>query len=130
MKPLRYIIIFKIGFTIVFWCIPLILFPKSCFIKLGIPVSETLLFLRFLGVAYLALVIGYIGGLIEIRRDKKPFQAVWVGIWSNGLACAVLLYYGLTGEWATWQMPAPILLWASAFVTFWLALLLFLYRPA
>lgn len=130
MKPLRYIFIVKIVVTLVVWCIPLIMFPKSLFIKFGIPVSETLLFFRLLGVAYLALVIGYILGLIEIYRDRKPFQATWLGISSNGLACAVLFYYGLTREWATWQIPSQILLWASAFLTCCLTILLFRYRPA
>ena len=129
MKSLRNILIFKIVVTIVVWCIPLIMFPESFFVRFGIPISGTLLFFRLLGVAYLALVIGYILGLIEIHRDKKPFQAIWLGISSNGLACAVLLYYGLTGEWSTWQIPSQFLLWASAFVTGGLTILLFRYRP-
>ncbi len=117
MKSLSVVLIFKIVFTVVLWCLPLLFFPESLLIKLGLPEPSSMLFLRLLGMAYVALVVGYCFGLRKTLKGERPTDVVWVGIVSNGGACLLLLSYGLLGAWQTWGFPATILMWVSGVIT-------------
>ncbi|WP_163671012.1 hypothetical protein [Adonisia turfae] len=74
-------------------------------------------FLRLLGMAYLALVVGYYFGLMETLNGGHPINIVWVGIVSNGGACLILLINAILRTWQEWELPAQVMMWLSLFVT-------------
>ena len=117
MNSLAIVLIIKIIFTVLLWCLPLLLFPESLLIKLGLPKSSTMLFLRLLGMAYLALVGGYCFGLMEMLNGDYPTDVVWMGIVSNGGACLILLINGMLRTWKTWGLPAQFMMWFSLIAT-------------
>jgi hypothetical protein len=116
-RALSRLLALKIALTLAVWCVPLLLFPPGWLAALGFPLPEPLLFLRLLGMAYLALVLGYAFGLGAARRGTYPAAVVWVGIVSNGGACLLLALAALAGTWASWGAIAPALMWASLFGT-------------
>ena len=118
---------FKIICTILFWCLPLLFFPKAWFLRIGLPIPEPLVFTRLLGAAYLALIVTYSLGLIEVQKGGVATQAVWTGIISNSLACAILTYYGFTGEWSIWSVQGQIIMWSSVILTLFITILLIPY---
>ncbi len=117
VNHLSKVLIFKISGTILLWCIPLLLFPDSLLIKIGIPKMETFLFLRLLGWAYLALCVGYAFALKASLSGKRLLGPIWVGIVSNGGACMYLIFFGLTGTWNQWGELLQSILWISVFAT-------------
>ena len=122
MKGLKGIFIRKIVITIIFLCVPLLFFPSSLFVKLGIPAPEPLMFARLLGVAYLALIVGYYKGMKAVSDNQNPLFAVDMGIVSNGVAGLVFLFYGASGGWSKWGQGAQIYMWVlflgTAIITF------------
>lgn len=50
--------------TLILWSLPLLTFPASWFVWIGMPEPEPILFLRLLGAAYLSLVVAYASGII------------------------------------------------------------------
>lgn len=117
LRGLINVLRFKIGATILCWCIPLLTFPASTLVQLGFPRQEEMMFLRMLGWAYLALCVGYAFALVDAHRGHRLVGTVWVGIVSNGGACALLLQYGVSGSWQAWGALAQIILWGSAIST-------------
>ena len=117
MNNLSKILIFKIGATVLLWCIPLLLFPVSWIRALGLPITESLIFLRLLGMAYSALCVGYWYGLQASLDGKRLMPPIVVGIVSNGGACLLLLGYGITGAWSSWGVLMQILMWISLIAT-------------
>ena len=116
--PLQVVLWVKIIVTVVLWCVPLLLFPKAWFEKIGYPREpDPMLFVRLLGVAYLALGVGYVLGLRELGHGGTAQQAVTVGIVSNGLACVTLLIYLARGKFADWGTWARAHIWASIAAT-------------
>lgn len=111
MKGLKVLFIRKIIITMIFLCIPLLFFPASLFVSLGIPAPRPMLFARLLGVAYFALLIGYYNGIKALDNGRSPLFAVDMGIASNGLGGLVLLYFGLTGSWSGWDEGARVYMW-------------------
>jgi hypothetical protein len=116
MRLLQIALILKILLTVC-WFVPLLCFSQARLKKLGMPAPEPLVFVRLLGAAFLALLVGYLLGLVDLRQGEKPLNTVLVGITSNGLACVVLLYYGLRGEWKEWGKIARACMWASVVFT-------------
>ena len=104
---------FSSALTIVAWCVPLLLFPASLLEALGFPVPEPQLFLRLLGMAYTALVVGYVAGLGSARRGEYPEATVVVGIVSNGGAFTILCIAAAMGTWSSWGSLAQLLMWGS-----------------
>jgi hypothetical protein len=84
---------------------------------MGMPEPKPLLFLRLLGAAYLALVVGYTCGLRRLARGDEVQDIVWVGITSNGLAFLILLLFGIMGAWTEWGIWAQIYMWISVVIT-------------
>lgn len=117
MNSLTIVLGIKIVFTALLWCILLLLFPESLLIQLGLPEPSTMLFLRLLGMAYLALVVGYCFGLSESLKGGHPLNIVWVGIISNGGACLILLINGILKIWQDWGLLAQVMMWLSLAVT-------------
>lgn len=114
LRGLKALLIRKIGITGLFWCLPLLAFPTSWFVALGIPSPEPIIFVRLLGAAYLALLVGYYMGIQGLKKGENPAQVIYMGITSNGLACLLLMYFGTTGAWSSWDTGAQIFMWLSA----------------
>lgn len=117
MNALSKVFVLKIAATVTCWCVPLILFPAALLEAIGMPQQPTYLFVRLLGWAYLALCVGYAFGLQAALRGTRAMGPVWVGVVSNGGACAILLWYGISGAWQGWGLALQALLWASAVAT-------------
>ena len=122
MNGLAIVFIIKIGFTLVLWCLPLLMVPEILLIKLGLPKPSSMLFLRLLGMAYLALTVGYGFGLIETLNGGHPRDIVLMGIISNGGACLILLINGVFRSWQAWGPPAQFMMWFSLIATGGIAL--------
>eukprot|EP00127_Corallochytrium_limacisporum_P005431 Clim_evm43s204 gene=Clim_evmTU43s204 len=86
----------KIVATMVAWSIPLIL-PLPAFVHSILGLPEPSIFTKLLGVAYLALCVGYYKGLGDVRSGVRPTQTIYVGIVSNGGACVMILSNWLGG---------------------------------
>jgi len=103
----------KIAVTICAWCAPLLLFPTGVLQWLGFSVPQPIVFLRLLGMAYLALVVSYLSTLRAIGKNVYPGAGVWVGIVSNGGASLCLALAASEGVWSSWGLPAQIFMWGS-----------------
>jgi hypothetical protein len=118
MNSLSLVLTFKIAATVLFWCVPLLLLPSSMLIELGFPAqSKDLMFVRMLGWAYLALCIGYAFGLKASLLGKRALGPIWVGIVSNGGACALLLLFGLSASWHDMVSLVQFIFWSSVVAT-------------
>lgn len=117
MNNLSKVFIFKITATVMFWCTPLIFFPAELLAALGVPEQPSYMFIRMLGWAYLALCVGYAFGLATSLQWHRALGLIWVGIVSNGGACAYLIYYGVSGEWVQWGGFVQFVLWSSVTAT-------------
>jgi hypothetical protein len=114
MKNLSRALALKIGITVFFWFIPLLFFPID-FLNdsIGFPELGPPVFIRLLGMAYGALLVGYVFGLIESLDGRYPRQAVWAGIVSNGGAFLLLSMAAFRHVWDTWDGWAPAFMWGS-----------------
>lgn len=128
MKALKGLLIRKIAITFTFWCVPLLLFPSSWFLALGIPVPGSMIFMRLLGAAYLALLVGYFMGLKGISAGESPKPVLTMGIASNGSAALLLTSSGATGGWSSWGGGAQAFLWISAVGALWITFSLLMFR--
>ena len=113
LRSLSMVLVAKIALTVAAWCIPLLFFPAALLETLGFPVPQPELFLRLLGMAYTALVVGYGFGLYASVRGEYPLGVVWVGIVSNGGAFAILCAAAVLGVWASWGVFAQVVMWGS-----------------
>ena len=127
MNKLSRVYIFKISATVLFWCVPLLLFPKELLIAAGFPGQETYMFVRMLGWAYLSLCVGYFIGLRAALKGELLMGPIYVGICSNGGACLFLLYYSFTGAWAGWGAWVQFIGYSSIVATFLITLGLYLF---
>ena len=89
---LRGVLVFKIIVTLTLWAGPLLLFPVSAFESLMGQAPEPISYARLLGVAYLALVVNYVGGYMLAKRHVAPWITITTGLVSNGGGLAILLY--------------------------------------
>jgi hypothetical protein len=115
MNPLKIVLTVKIIFTALVWALPLLFIPKHAARCLGIPVPQPILFTHLLGAAFLALLAGYILGLLDLNQGKDVSNTVWVGIISNGVAFLLLLIFA--GQWRRWRTKAEIYMWSSTIMT-------------
>jgi hypothetical protein len=122
---LKRVLAAKIVLTTVLWAAPALLLPPGWFPLFGIPEPPVaqLVFVRLLGAAYAALVVGY---ALAWRAPARHPGAVLVGIVSNGLAALVILSVGAGGGFATWDTLGAVYIWSSAVVTAGLATALLL----
>jgi len=106
----------KILATLALWAVPGLLLPPPWFPIFGIPEppAAQLIFIRLLGAAYLALVVGY---ALAWRAPARHPGAVLVGIVSNGLAALVIVSVGAGGGFASWPMLGALYIWGSAAIT-------------
>ena len=78
------------------------------------------MFLRLLGLAYVALCVGYgMGFDVSLRTHNSEILAapVYVGLVSNGGAFVLLAGYGVTGTWNDWHAVVQFILWSSVVAT-------------
>jgi len=116
VKPLEMVLIAKIALTIFFWCLPLIFFPSALLICLGFDMGP-LIFVRLLGFAYLALLVGYILAWRNFKTGIYPANTILVGLVSNFGACMVLCWGLLDGQWSEWGPIAQLYMWTSITAT-------------
>ncbi len=112
-RKLANVFVTKIVLTIVL-CISMLFIPIDWLSKAGFPVPDPIIFLKLLGMAYGALLVGYWFGLVAVRRGEYPKAAIWVGIVSNGGATIILAGYAISGYffpgssyWLDWKHSAP-----------------------
>lgn len=117
MSHLSKVLICKIAATIIFWCVPLLLFPSTVLQVVGFPEQSSYMFVRMLGWAYLALCVGYYFALRASLKGKRLMGAIWVGVVSNGGACVYLLFYGVSGAWSEWGAAIQFVAWNSVVAT-------------
>jgi hypothetical protein len=117
LNLLAIVFVAKILFTFLIWCIPLLLFPSKLLAYIGIPEPINIVFLRLLGMAYAALMVGYIFGLMATLHGGYPVEAIWVGIISNGGAFFLLIIYGFSKAWSTWGFLAQTIMRLSILAT-------------
>jgi hypothetical protein len=120
---LKFVLWVKIIATALIWATPMLVLPGKVFDDLGFPDPRpVMVFMRILGAAFLALLVGYWQGMQQLRAGRYPAGTVTVGLVSNGLACGFIVAYGLAGTYADWELLAPWFMWISAgltgFVTF------------
>ena len=110
----------KVVTTLTLWVAPALFLPPSWFPTFGIPAppASHLVFVRLLGAAYLALVVGY---LFAWQSPARHPSAVLVGVVSNGAAALVILSVGAAGGFATWGALGQVYIWGSAVLTAGLA---------
>lgn len=130
MNELRIVLIVKIALTFVLWAAPLLLAPKRLFQYIGIPIDETLVFARLLGMAFATLCIGYAAALMEVLAGRQPLPTlIYMGIASNGGAAAVILFQFLFGGLGRWAPPARWLIGFSGFAAAAIAIALACFVP-
>ena len=109
----RRVLAAKIIVTVVMWAGPALLLPPPWFPVFGIPEPPLshLVFVRLLGAAYVALIVGY---WLAWRTPSRHPGAILVGIVSNGLAALVILSVGASGGYETWSLLGKLYIWLSA----------------
>jgi hypothetical protein len=135
MKNLSKIVLAKIVITAAFWVVPLLLLPHSLLTELGVGVENGTrsdlepirVFMKLLGMAYVALLVSYVFGYLALREKIYPRGMVWTGIVSNAGACALLLLHA--SAWSRWDNYAPWLMWASVLATGFVAIGLVVFGP-
>ncbi|MEM1140368.1 MAG: hypothetical protein AAGF19_08425 [Pseudomonadota bacterium] len=102
MSALAVLLIAKIGVTLVAVGIPMLVFPKQRIEALSGWSATTGTVYRLYGMAVIALLVGYSGGLYEVLvLDRVPWTVLAMGFVSNAGASAVLV---VTGEAAQRKM--------------------------
>lgn len=92
LAQMRWTLRFKIFWTLLLWVWPSLLVPASYYPSVGIPSPEPLIFVKLMGIAFLALVVGYGFGLCDVWAGRISLVTLLVGIVSNGGACAILWF--------------------------------------
>jgi hypothetical protein len=117
MTGLSIVFLCKILLTAFCWSLPLLVVPEVLVTKIGIPIANNIIFLRLLGMAYAALLVGYVFAFNATLRGEYPLTTLWVGIVSNGGVSLILLIYGLLGYWKSWSAIAKSMMWFSMLAT-------------
>ena len=94
MSPLALLLITKIVVTGILIGLPFLFLPRGLVIRLsGFEASPPALY-RLYGLAIIALLVGYGGGLVETLSGSFPRGVAAMGIVSNGGAAITLLVTG------------------------------------
>ena len=116
VKPLEITLIAKITLTALLWCLPLIFFPSRLYDWLGFTIGPVI-FVRLLGFAYLALLVGYVLACRDVVAGVYPANTILVGLVSNLGACLVLCWGALIGQWSERGWLAQLYMWVSLAAT-------------
>ncbi|MEL7313236.1 MAG: hypothetical protein AAFN07_17105 [Pseudomonadota bacterium] len=102
MTPLELLLIVKISVTLITVAMPFLLLPANRIEQIaGFGAAEPLLY-RLYGVAILALLVGYFGGLQSALGGELPQGVLRMGFVSNAGAALLLL----RARPAAWKWPA------------------------
>src|SRR6185295_3979837 len=90
---LRRVLASKILLTLALWAVPALLLPPAGFALFGIPepAPSDVVFIRLLGAAYVALVVGY---TLAWRAPARHPAPILVGVVSNAFAALVIVREG------------------------------------
>lgn len=102
----------KIGVTLVGFCLPLLFATQEDLRAFGFPVGESAFWMRFVGAAYLGVLVTYASGLRALRRGEDPTIALHAAIASNGVGGLFLLSQGFARAWMDCGALARATLWA------------------
>ena len=120
----------KILLTVLVWCAPLLVLPDVVADAVGLEGAATPFLLRLLGLAYLALCVGYAFGLQAAWVGQRRHGPLWAGIVSNGGAAVLLGWVVVSGTHAPWPWQAQAVVFLSAAAAALIALGLFWYALA
>ncbi|MEM9360634.1 MAG: hypothetical protein AAGB04_31035 [Pseudomonadota bacterium] len=109
----KQVLLYKIVITTLLWALPFLLAPISVLQLLMGAVPEPIFNLRLLGWAYVALITGYAGGLLQARNGVMPLQIIAMGLVSNGGASLLVLGHLLWGTGAELRGLPAFLTWFS-----------------
>jgi hypothetical protein len=129
MRNLSRVLGLKIVVTTVLWFVPLLFFPSDLLRTVGFPDMAPLIFIKLLGMAYGALLVGYVFGFIAVCHGSYPHSTVWMGILSNGGAALLLSIGAFQGSWATWGFWARFIMWLSLAATGLISAALIAFGP-
>ncbi|MEM8661010.1 MAG: hypothetical protein AAGF35_09005 [Pseudomonadota bacterium] len=113
LELVKQVLLYKIVITILLWALPFLLAPANVLQLLMGAVPEPIFNLRLLGWAYVALIIGYVGGLLQARNGVMPLQIIAMGLVSNGGASLLVLGHLLWGTGAELRGLPAFLTWFS-----------------
>ena len=118
LRLLERTLVSKIVLTTVLWAVPFLFFSREALEPLMGVVPEPLFSLRLLGWCYVALIVGYGAGLLEVRAGRMPWGVVAMGLVSNGGGAGLLGAHLLFGAGRSLPVLAATMNWIS-----WIALL-------
>ncbi len=98
MTPLTLLLIVKIAVTFVAVALPFLFFSRQRIDAILAIETETPMLYRLYGVAIVALLVGYGGGLVEVFNCDYPTGVIAMGLTSNIGATLVLLITGSTAR--------------------------------
>ncbi|MEM1156418.1 MAG: hypothetical protein AAGI44_19965 [Pseudomonadota bacterium] len=134
LKLVQRVLLYKIVITTLLWALPFLLAPTNVLQLLMGAVPEPIFNLRLLGWAYVALITGYIGGLLQARGGVMPLQIIAMGLVSNGGASLLVLGHLVWGTGADLRGIPAFLTWFSgialALITMGLLLAVAQYKRA
>ncbi len=87
MDRLSTVFVFKIAATVLFWCVPLILFPATALEALGLPPQSSYMFVRLLGWDGLTGTWSTWGGI--------PRFVLWSSLLATAAITAGLHFFGV-----------------------------------
>ncbi len=117
LRLLERTLVLKIILTTLLWAMPFLFFSRDLLEPLMGVVPTPLFSLRLLGWCYVALIVGYAAGLLEVRAGRMPWGIVAMGIVSNGGGAALLGAHLFLGAGRTLSGLAATMNWLS-----WIAL--------
>jgi hypothetical protein len=91
--------------------LPVLLVPASVYLWLGFPPQATMVFLRLYGLSTIALLVGYYGGIEQVRRGEFPAGVLRMGLVSNGGQGLLMAAAGLAGTYSAWGWMAQTMMW-------------------
>jgi hypothetical protein len=123
-RMVKYVLLLKIAFTIS-GIIPYIFFSKNLIVSIGIPLNDSIMFIRSLGFAYLGFLLVYSSGFfLIIKKNIYPINIILFAIFNNSVAFILFLVFLLIGEYFNWGFNGKVMIYVSGLLFFFIALML------
>jgi hypothetical protein len=87
--------------------------PHPVMIQLKLPVTEPVLFLRWMGAAFLGLATMYGFGLARAYRGDDVTDVLVIAVVTNGMSGAIVWRYALGGALAAWPQATRNVLYGA-----------------
>ncbi len=91
MTYLSVVLLFKITITLATIVLPFMVFPKEKLNKLTQVQAASVTLFRLYGVAVLAILVAYAGGIYQLSLGELPITVLLMGLVSNAGAVLVLI---------------------------------------